>query len=384
LMICVDYALVGPSLRVVENACIEVDSRVIHRIDTESSCGCDHRFRNSVALPPLCNAHIHVLDLHLLGYGVDKELGELVSMHGGIKYRRLESILSSIDIAESLRAVKRLARSSGILALGMIVELSDLLPKNVLQSARDRFTRILAQPSPQRVVEDREAALNSYLELLQRYDGVCLDTVHDLGREYLAILDSEAKRLDKLVQIHVAETASLAASRDYELLKGLERATIVHGTFVAYEEYRRCDLDRFHWVVCPRSNLYHAGRLPDPRIVLEQGARSRLSLGSDNVSWFSPSTSCELSTAFIYMKRLVAKERALDLCRALLRASTYGCYESLAIEGLGLYEGSLPIFLIAEAPVRIERENVLSALCLHLQSMTKYLVYGEQVIPLAR
>ena len=383
MILCIDYALVGPDLHLVSNVHIIVRGGRIERIVSEVSSYCDYRFHNAVAIPPLCNAHIHGLDVCLLGYGIDKTLDELVSIKGGLKYRLLRTVLSEMNPIECLNAVKSLAMRSGVLALGIVVELGDELYTRIFNIARGGpYVKLLAQPSPEIVSEGADAALGSYLKLLQLYDGVCLDTVYDVDPHGLQVLDEEAKRGNKLIQVHVSETPDLAAKRDYELLKGLSCIAIVHGTFIDFDTYTNLELSRFPWIACPRSNMYHSSALPDPRILINQSRISRLALGSDNASWFSPDVSLEISTAFIYLRKRIPLAHASELCRALLRAATYGCYSTLGIGVLGLHEGARAEFLIVKLPTSVRPENVLSTLCLYMPTLRKYLVVDEEMISL--
>ncbi len=320
----VSYALVGESLEPVGAVCIEVyDDGVI---GIGSSCGVPRviDLRGFVALPPLCNGHLHVMDSAIPEYGEGSELSELVSHPHGLKYRLLASTPLPIIRDSVLRTFKRVL-SEGVLFTGVYAELGLKGAKLVtdLYASLGIEGRVLAQPITKSVYE--------YLDVARMIGGIGFDTVFDIdshGRRLIAIL---SRTSGWIVHVHVSETRELYEARDYEYIDELAPTAFIHGIYMDVDELASLLDQGYSWIICPRSNTLLAKTSPPlakAYWLWRKGYRS-IGLGTDNAAWIPPSIGVELEYSYIlYAWRSGDPE---DYARMLIHTTTLGCYRALGL-----------------------------------------------------
>ncbi len=118
----VDFALLGPELKLARDVCIELSPRRIEAIEPRCTETPDLYIASSVAIPPLCNAHTHPMDTAFAEYGEDRELGDLVSLPRGLKYHKLvETDMNTL--IDAVTTYLRRAAENGVVLLGAVAEL---------------------------------------------------------------------------------------------------------------------------------------------------------------------------------------------------------------------------------------------------------------------
>jgi cytosine/adenosine deaminase-related metal-dependent hydrolase len=291
---------------------------------------------------------VHVLDSALLEMGEDRSIEELVAFPTGLKYSALRS-LGSDTIVEALRELVEHMLRQGMARMFTYVELGD---KGVfmLRRALEGYhidTVFLAQP------EVKDAA--EYFRMLERYGGVGLDTVFDLEPDELKRLADQARRASGDVHVHVSETPELYEERDYEVAMYARPTAAVHLTFLDGEMVVEMAREGIMPIFCPRSNVYHLGKLP-PLDSLVQLYNERLpaGLGTDNAAWIPYDIREELQFAYISYRNRV--KRPQELGRALIYAATWGCWVKRMAGGTATRYGLEDSILIALVP-GIENSN---------------------------
>ncbi|WP_083494394.1 amidohydrolase family protein [Pyrodictium occultum] len=334
-------ALAGGELEPVSRPCIDLDDEGVVR-GLGKGCSPSRRLLPGVVvLPALCNAHLHILDASIAEAGETLPLNELVELPTGLKYRLLSS-LGDEEIAERASTVAARAASEGALYAGVYAELGargvELVRK--IMSAPGSSARILAQPESK--------SLEAYSRLLREVGGVGLDTALDLAPWELKQLAGEARRIGGHVHVHVSETPELYRSRDYELVLETRPSAAIHLTYLSPEELTELARAGIGLVFCPRSNMYHLGRLPALSLIPALARETMVALGTDNAAWVPPRVAEEMAFAYI-AAHSPGRSSAEALAETLLRAATLDCARLLGLEAAAVEEGAPADRLLAAA-----------------------------------
>jgi len=336
-------ALVGDELRAIYRPCIDIDDEQRVR-GIGQGCSPSRRiYPGLVLLPALCNAHLHILDASIAEAGETLPLHELVALPTGLKYKLL-SELDQVELDKRISRVLDSMKRKGILYAGVYAELARRGLELVNSSTtRARISaRILGQPLTK--------SLDAYLQLLGEAGGVGLDTVFDLGPEELAELSSYARRLNRHVHVHVSETLELYRSKDYEIVLQVSPTAAIHLTYLDRDEIMELAESGIGLVFCPRSNMYHLGRLPPLSVLPELLDKTVIGIGTDNAAWIPPYVDEEIMFTYMVVHK-DGRDKAELLARALLRAASIDCMKLLRLDTVTVDE-SAPIakLLVAEIP----------------------------------
>jgi len=309
------------NIELVTRPCIEINEGVI----TGFSPGCPPGAKKLpvAVLPGLCNAHLHLLDYAIAETGEDKRLEDLVELPRGLKYKLLWR-LSPGTLEKRLSIAATNLRNHGTLFLGVYAELGQVgasLVARVLSKYGLSF-RVFAQPNKKAAVE--------YKELLERYGGVGLDTVFDLAFPELMELAQHARRVNRYVHVHVSETRELYEKGDYKVALEAKPHAAVHLTMLGADELVQMAREGIGIIFCPRSNMYHTGRLPRLNLFPELVAETNVALGTDNAAWIPPFVAEEASYAYLSVHS-VSRSKARELAEALLLSITSSCVRLLGL-----------------------------------------------------
>ncbi len=294
--------------------------------------------RGYVASPPLCNAHIHLLDSAFVELGEAKPIEELVAQPHGLKYKALASI-SRGKLVESVRRVLNYMRGEGVLVAISYAELGDYGVSVIGEAARGTGVRVVALPQP------REKKLAEMIRVLVEHGGLGMDTALDLEPGELRVL-GEAGR-GRQLHVHVSETWSLYQQGDYDYALELKPRAAVHGTFWTFFEAKSFASIGSWWILCPRSNRILVGVEPPLHIAYRlwlEGYR-RIALGTDNVAWNPPSMWLEISHAYVAAVRATGDPE--ETARMLIYAATLSCHELAGVEPAVIENGSRPWAVVA-------------------------------------
>ncbi|BEP18492.1 hypothetical protein PYJP_18440 [Pyrofollis japonicus] len=317
------FILTDDHVEVVKRPCIQISDDEVIGFTPGCPPGAQHM--PYIVLPGLCNAHIHVLDYSIPEIGEDKKLEELVALPSGLKYTELQKLGVRV-IEQRVAKLAEELRRRGILYLGAYSELGDTgsqILLNIFTKTGIRV-RLLAQPL--------QKSHNAYLSLLRKYDGIGLDTIFDLSEEELRSLVEEARRRNAHVHVHISETEELYAGLDYKMALRLKNIVAVHLTMLSIEELKELARNKISLVFCPRSNLYHVGRVPNLNVLDEIIGETLVGLGTDNAAWITPFVHEEMSFTYTYTHS-VSRGKSRKIADAIIRAATISC-----VKLLGLYQ----------------------------------------------
>lgn len=359
-------------LKLLKSKCIKLDdegkivgvgaSCGLHSIDLGSS---------TLLMPPLCNGHVHVLDLGVADRWEDYPLEVLVQQPRGLKYKYLAS-QSIHELIEWIHKTLKLLEADGIGYAGVYAEegfRGSLALVQASKSTRLRL-RVLAQPVSKSLVEA--------IELADYIGGLGLDTPFDYGLDAVSRLRTLAKGYGVHIHVHVSEDVVMHELRDYLYALELGARAAIHGTHLDLGEAEQLLHEGIWLVVCPRSNILLARSTPPLELAFmlwKMGYR-RLALGTDNAGWIEPSITQELATAYLLLRNrgIGARETA----EALLHMATLSCAELLGFDA-GLEEGTYLYALIARHPTFSVADEP-QAIVKRLSASQKMLVEGVELV----
>jgi len=293
-----------------------------------------------VAIPPLFNAHLHLLDYPLREEYVRHDLVELVRPPDGLKQRALgrATIDGAVAVLESMkrRGVYGGIEHSNLPALSAEVRRRAEMDMKIL------YEPVIAQTEE----EIREDVLCEDVLTgveMEQVDGVAPSGVG----EYSDATLKDIRKRAKFFAIHVAEhveaverSLRLTGKSEIERALALKPDLLVHAT-VPGEEIDLVLKSRIPIAVNVNSNALIAGALPPLAEYLE--ADHPLLFGTDNVMTVEPDMLHELSVAW-----RVARMQGWDDPGPILKGAT-SLPHTLGLWSLGvLQEGSPPHILVLD------------------------------------
>jgi cytosine/adenosine deaminase-related metal-dependent hydrolase len=294
-------ALVDQDLNAIDNAVIDISDGEITGIGKVPGYANVIDLGNTVLMPQLTNAHIHVLDYFLIGLYNKYYIDDLVGAPYGLKYYYLRRAKP-----ESLRAglslVFRRIRSYGVGCLLTIIEYGKYFTNMVIEEAKRVGLCVipLAEPSVFRVYvkPDEEEDVDETFEEEVRYFvdngfGISLISPLNYSMAELRLASRLAGSRGLLISTHVSETEDTHADGDLDralstLVTG--NSLFVHLTQLNADEVFK--LPKIPTAICPRSNIELVNKLPNITAMLRNELRPMV--GTDNVALVEPNPWDEL------------------------------------------------------------------------------------------
>ena len=373
LKVRVGLLLYGRSeLKLLRNKCIELDDEG-KLVGVGASCGL-HSVdlgTSTLLMPPLCNGHVHVLDLGIADRWEGYPLETLVQQPRGLKYKYLA--MQSIDeLVEWAYKTLKLLEVDGVGFVGAYVE--EGFRGSLALAQASKYTRlrvrILAQPASKSLVEA--------IELANYVGGLGLDTPFDYGLDAISRLRMLARGYGVHIHVHVSEDIVMHELRDHLYALELGARAAIHGTHLDFSEAEQLLCEGIWLVVCPRSNILLARSTPPLELAFtlwRTGYRT-LALGTDNAGWVEPSITQEIATSYLLLRShgIGAREAA----ETLLYMATLSCAELLGFDA-GLEEGTNLYALIARHPAFYVADEP-QAIVKRLVTSQKVLVEGVELV----
>lgn len=272
-------------------------------------------FHNGVIVPGFVNTHCHLELSHLKGV-----LVESTGIAGFVRQVRGVRKSDSAEIQKAIRDAIYCIKSHGIVAVGDICNTSDTI--DIKQDADILFYNFIEQfgldetTANDRFIQSKQL-LNLFRKSLGDSSSITPHSTYSLSNKLWSLIKDEIKSEIHPVSIHYGES-----NEEYLLLKehsgplainfkdlGIpinlpecnspsevaisyipktSKVLFIHNTFTSKEEILQLKTnfkDSF-FVLCPSSNLFIEGVLPDVNMLLESGVQ--ISLGTD--SYASSST----------------------------------------------------------------------------------------------
>ena len=288
-------ALVGEDLEPVKDAVIDISDGEITGIGKVPGSNNVVDLGNTLIMPQLTNAHIHVLDYFLMGVFNKYYIDDVVGAPYGIKYYYLRRARPE-SLRSGLAMVFRRVRNYGVGCLLAIIEYGRSFADVVIEEARRAGLCIvpLAEPSTFRVYvrPDEEEDVDEAFEDEVRYFvdrgfGISLISPLNYSLAELRLVSRLGGSRGLIISTHVSETEDTYL--DGDLNRAL--ATLVTGNtvFVHLTQLSDDDILRIPAlpvVTCPRSNIEFVGRLARVGAMVRRGLRPLI--GTDNVALIEP------------------------------------------------------------------------------------------------
>lgn len=289
---------------------IDDDGTIIEVIDPKGNIEelASMEFYNGVLVPGFVNTHCHLELSHLKGKIKNSTgIAEFVS-----QIRNLRGVTKT-EINESIKIALKDESNNGVVAIGDICNTTDTI--EFKKNSKILFHNFIEQfgLSNDNAVE----RVNQSLELLSKFQNISVNSsivphsTYSLSEILWELIGDEIKKTQQLVSIHFAES-----KQEYELLRdksGLlaenfkkmgiplnlpncktpveivkkyiqreSKVLFVHNTFASKDEIRQLSthFSNPFFVLCPSSNLFIEGCLPNVPMIAELGVN--IALGTDS------------------------------------------------------------------------------------------------------
>ena len=322
VLIKVSGAFLGRDLRYVEGpVIIEVtDEGIIGSISTSYSSvlksSKEFDLRGYVALSPLANLHVHMLDYAILESGWELDIDSLVGEPYGLKYVLLKKLNRGI-LKQTIQKARWLNWAHGI---GIIAEFRELGLEGLIVDSDIRVNGhlILAMPSSHGVESVKEIR-----ELIKFSDGIGISSPLYFSRGILESLIKICKEKGKYVVAHIAETQETYNEGDLSYLISVGAAdVIVHGTYLKNEDIELLKDSGTALIICPRANMWFSGKLPPLKELYESGIQ--VGIGTDNMGWIKPDLWRDMELIFTLLRNQGVADPKWVLRACTIAAEIFG------------------------------------------------------------
>jgi len=325
-------------------------------------------FHNGVIVPGFVNAHCHIELSHLKGRFTQKKgIAGFVS-----QVRELRGV-EPLEVAGSIKQAISTLEKNGTVAVGDICNTTDTLKGKM---STDIYFHNFIELFGLNPIDAREK-VDSLLELLNRFQsnlqGASSLTPHStysISENLWNLINAELVKNPSIVSIHYGESLqeyAILNDRSGLLAENFKALSIpinlpecdsplevvkrfiprhskvlfVHNTFASAKEVQQliCHFAEPHFVVCPSSNQFIEGKLPDIPMLIDQGAC--LAIGTD--SYASSNTLSVFDQILILLDQFPAiaftdmvKWATLNGAKALSIDSIYGSFDKGKKPGLNL------------------------------------------------
>lgn len=356
----------------IKNGIIELDSNntIVNVIDPagEAKEYSSMEFHNGVIVPGFVNAHCHIELSHLKG-----RLDQNQGIAGFVsQIRNLRNVESSI-VQDSIKQAISTLYLNGTVAVGDICNTTDTLSEKAKSNIYFyNFIELfgLNSSDAREKIDSSLNLLNSFQSASSGSSSLTPHSTYSISDKLWNLIAFELDKNPSLVSIHYGES-----DQEYSLLKNLNgiladnfkmlgipinlpdcksplevvkrfipknaKTLFVHNTFSTENEVRELisHFDNPSFVLCPASNLFIEGRLPNIPMLVEQGAY--LALGTD--SYASSNSLSVFDQMQILLEHFptisfseILKWGTINGARALNIESKIGSFEKSKHPGLNL------------------------------------------------
>ena len=363
-------ALVGPELRPIRDAVIDISDGEVTGIGNVPGNSNVVDLGNTIVMPQLTNAHIHVLDHFLMGLFSKYYIDDVVGAPYGLKYYYLRRAKPE-SLRDGLAVVFRRIRNYGVGCLLTIIEYGKSFADVVIDEARRAGLCIvpLAEPSTFRVYvrPEEEDDVDEVFEeevryFIERGFGISLVSPLNYTMAELKLVSRLAGSRGLPISTHVSETPDTYLDND------LDRAlsTLVTGNtvFVHLTQLGDNDVMRLPMlpvVTCPRSNLEFVGRLARVGAMVRRGLRPMI--GTDNVALIEPNPWDEIKVMKLLMGSELSSQAILSMATSWAWGWGFGYVirEGAPMRGVALrigYDGVSPEYVYDYVTTRVTSRDV--------------------------
>lgn len=323
--------------------------------------------KNTIAIPGLFNAHIHLLDAIVpeacVGYDLPGYVGSKGLKHSLIRlyskdHNFYEHYISNI-----------LSRYSGICDFLEIPELCGLM-----RSIASKYGIIYLPLSRPHRHDEWE-----YINVAKKCGGIGISSPTRIPPWILDILARISR--ESLIAAHIGETRRMwkTGALEYLVYSGIYLKHVVHGVYMDPWEYEILADHGIALVMCPSSNLWFVGRLPD--IYTAWTKNVDLAVGTDNIGCFKPDIWREVNIVFSILVSRDPSIRSRDVLARIIRSSI----NALGVKNLPWYidEGcKANIYFINAKQIMLDKSWDIIASIMKRTSMDHHVarVIGNKII----
>lgn len=274
-----DSGFVGSDLEYVEGGLhIEVCDGVIEHIGRGRASGSNVIDLGPVAImPPLANLHVHILDYILPEVGWDLDLDSMVGEPYSVKYL----IIGRASEQELSNVINKFIELSWRYGVGVVAEFREGGSSGAKLDIKSRPKTHFVLGMPKLINGD---VVNEVWSMRDYVNGIAVSSPLYFPEEVLKELGKIARSLNLQIHAHVSETPETHEGGDLSYLLSCIRPTaIVHGTYLTEEELMLLSDLGIPLILCPRSNYWFLGSVPNLKTIYELNLS--VGLGTDNACW---------------------------------------------------------------------------------------------------
>jgi len=280
--------LYGPDFDLIKGY-IKIEDGIITEIAKGTIKG-DMDAENSIIMPALINAHVHILDSLAKEKIGSMSLDDLVRPPDGLKQQILRET-PFIELIESATEVVNEMLSNGILSFFEFSNNPDISKEaDIYKKAKIYYEPPVAQTDLEiEKNEFNQQIIDSVYENARKCDGVGLSGVGEFSESVL----KEIEKLNLPQVIHAGEhvisqnrSLTLTGKTEIERAVRLKPEFIVHATNLFEGDIEHIAKNKIPVVCCPRCNSILGVGVPPVKEFLERGVP--VALGTDNVMLNSP------------------------------------------------------------------------------------------------
>jgi len=298
--------------------------------------------KRSIIIPPLFNAHTHIVDSIAKERYLGKKLDEVVGINGE-KFKALASFPESLKKTAAEKTMKDMVRS-GTLAH------CDFREEAV------RGVKLLKRTSveiPKSIVLGRPSEKNELDAVIEIADGIGLPSIDEYSEVELKRIAEKTRSRKKILAAHIAEDRRYENSEIKKVLN-LRPSFLVHGTHLSKPQLSMLSKTNVPLVFCPRANHILGAGKPPLKEALE--VNLKFFLGTDNAMVCQPDILAELSFAWAHL-RMADQSCGAEEAMALLRSATVDAAKFFRMPWGPVEEGENATFIV------LARKNNLQHLC---------------------
>lgn len=238
-----------------------------------------------LVIPMLINAHTHVGDAAIKGIS-SGTLEELVSPHGGLKFKALQS-LSENEIISGMNETVEYMISSGVYGFCDFREFGLRGLRELGRAIRLKPIDCIGLGRPEKLKYNKQEVDN----ILSASCGIGVSSISDWDYGELKKLADHTRRKKKFLSLHASERGR----EDIDRVLDLKPNLLIHMLKATESDLEIVADHNIPVALCPRANMFF-GMIPNIPIMMKKGLA--LMLGTDNAMISLPDIFAEMECAF--------------------------------------------------------------------------------------
>lgn len=339
---------------------IEFEHGIIKKISTSAPPAKPDA--KGLIIPMLINAHTHVGDAAVKGIS-SGTLEELVSPHGGLKFKALQS-LSENEIISGMNETLEYMISSGVYGFCDFREFGLKGLRELERAIKSKPIDCINLGRPEKLRYNRREVDN----ILASSCGIGVSSISDWDYSELKKLADHVRKKKKFLSLHVSERGR----EDIDKVLDLKPNLLIHMLKATESDLEIVADHNIPVVLCPRANMFFGMMLNIPTMI-KKGLN--LMLGTDNAMISLPDIFAEMECAF-----RISKFYGGALPENIFNMATINSVDALPFQGYScdIEEGKKANFIVLN--VTFNPEKAVDAIVKCSSKLITYIVRGENEI----